>query len=399
MKFLTLDDIDVTNKFVLVRADLNLPKQVGKFTDLTRLDRLIPTLKELSEKQAKTIVISHFGRPDGKRSEDDSLRDLAPVLAKQSGLKVSFADDCIGPVVKQQVDSLQPSDVILLENLRFYKEEEANDPKFAQELSQLASIYVNDAFSCSHRAHASVVGITAYLPSVAGRGMQAELEALEKAIHSPKHPVMAVVGGAKISTKLGVLENLMDKVDYLVVAGAMANTFLAAQGHAIGQSLYEPEKIETARKVLQVAQEKGCQIVLPMDVVVTPEIAAGQKDQTVSISEVPPQQRIADIGKASVEHLGQLLKKCHTVVWNGPLGVFEIPPFDSGTTAFAQMVAAATKSRQLISIAGGGDTLAALAHAGCKDDFTYVSTAGGAFLEWLEGKELPGVVALMRVKD
>lgn len=352
--FLTLDDIDVTNKFVLVRTDLNLPKQEGKFTDLTRLDRLIPTLKELSEKRAKTIVISHFGRPDGVKNEKDSLRDLAPVLAKQSGLRVFFAEDCIGPEVKQQVNSLQSGEVILLENLRFHKEEEANDPKFAQALSQLASLYVNDAFSCSHRAHASIVGITAYLPSAAGRGMQAELEALEKAIHSPKHPVMAVVGGAKISTKLSVLENLMDKVDYLVVAGAMANTFLAAQGYAMGQSLYEPEMINTARDVLQSAQKKGCQIILPVDVVVAPEIAPGQKPETVLAQEVPPQTRIADAGKASVENLGQLLKKCHTVVWNGPLGVFEIPPFDSGTTAFAHLVATATKSGQLISVAGGG---------------------------------------------
>lgn len=398
MKFLTLDDVDVTNQFVLVRADLNLPKQEGQFTDLTRLDRLIPTLKELSQRQARIIVMSHFGRPKGQRKEEDSLRDLVPILTEHTGLRVSFAEDCIGPKVKQQIETLHPGEMILVENLRFQRGEEANDPKFAKELSQLASLYVNDAFSCSHRAHASVVGITEFLPAVAGRGMQAELEALEKALLTPQYPVMAVVGGSKISTKLAVLEHLLPKVDYLVVAGGMANTFLAAQGYEVGQSLCELDMLEVAQTILRHADSKGCQIILPLDVVVASEIAPGQKSQTVSIAEIPTHQRIADLGQASVAHLGKLLKKCQTLIWNGPLGVFEIPPFDQGTTAFAKLVAAETKAGQLISVAGGGDTLAALAHAGCKDDLTYVSTAGGAFLEWLEGKELPGVQALIKSK-
>ncbi|HEY4161623.1 MAG TPA: phosphoglycerate kinase [Dongiaceae bacterium] len=394
--FSTLDGLEVAGKKVIVRLDLNVPMKDGAVTDSTRIDRSADTLKELAGKQARVIVMAHLGRPKGKRAPEFSLKPLVGPLSKALGRPVTFADECVGPVAKQAADALKDGAVLLLENLRFHDAEEANDSAFAKALASLADIYVNDAFSCAHRAHASTEGIARLLPAAAGRLMQAELDHLGAALGNPQRPVMAVVGGAKVSTKLELLGNLVGKVDLLVIGGGMANTFLFAEGKEIGKSLAEREMADTARDIVARAKAKGCRIVLPSDAVTAAEFKAGAATQTVDVAKVPQDQMILDVGPKSAAEIGDLLKTCKTLVWNGPLGAFETQPFDKGTTAVARAAAALTKAKALLSVAGGGDTVAALAHAGVVDDFSYVSTAGGAFLEWLEGKELPGVAALKR---
>jgi phosphoglycerate kinase len=395
-RFKSIDQADVAARRVLVRADLNVPMKDGRVTDTTRIERLIPTLKDLLAKNAKVIVLSHFDRPKGKRVPEMSLRPLAPALAKLLGQDVAFADDCIGSPAVQVVGALKPGQVALLENLRYHKGEEANDAAFAAQLAALGDIYVNDAFSAAHRAHASTAALARLLPAYAGRQMQAELEALAAALEQPKKPVMAIVGGAKVSTKLDVLVNLVARVNVLVIGGGMANTFLAAQGIDVGTSLCERDLADTAKQVLAKATAHGCEVVLPQDAVVAHRLAAGVDTLVVPIAEVPAGHMILDIGPASMASLIQKLADCRTLLWNGPLGAFETKPFDAATVGLAKAAAHQTQHHRLVSIAGGGDTVAALNAAGAAADFTYVSTAGGAFLEWLEGKELPGVKALER---
>jgi phosphoglycerate kinase len=394
--FRTLDDLAVTGKKVIVRLDLNVPMKDGKVTDSTRIDRSAATLKELAGKGARVIVMAHFGRPKGKPAPEFSLKPLVAPLAKALGRPVAFATDCVGAPAKEAADKLKDGEVLLLENLRFHDEEEKNDPAFAKQLASLAELYVNDAFSCAHRAHASTEGIAHVLPAYAGRLMQTELDHLTAALGDPKRPVMAIVGGAKVSTKLDLLGNLVGKVDVLVIGGGMANTFLFAEGKEVGKSLAEREMAETAKEIVGKAKAKNCRIVLPVDAVVAGEFKAGVPTKTVDIAAVPKDQMILDIGPKSAAAIGELLKTCKTLVWNGPVGAFETPPFDQGTTTVAKAAAALTQSKALLSVAGGGDTVAALAHAGVVDQFSYVSTAGGAFLEWMEGKDLPGVAALKR---
>jgi phosphoglycerate kinase len=396
MAFATLDDIPVAGRRVLVRADLNVPMMDGKVSDATRIERLAPTIRELAEKGARVVVLSHFGRPKGKREKSMSLAPLAPALGKALAKTVRFADECIGAKAEAAVAALKDGDVLLLENLRFHPEEEANDTGFAKALAKLGDVYVNDAFSCAHRAHASTEAIARLLPAAAGRLMQAELEALHKALESPQRPVAAVVGGAKVSTKLELLGNLINRVDILVIGGGMANTFLHAKGIAIGRSLSERDMADTARRILDQAEAAKKRIVLPIDAVVAPAITAGDAARTVPIGRVPEDQMILDVGPKSIEDTITALGGCRTLVWNGPLGAFEHPPFDKGTVAVAKAVAKLTRSGALLSVAGGGDTVAALAQAGVEEQFSYVSAAGGAFLEWLEGKELPGVAALAK---
>jgi len=395
--FLTLDDVDVSNKTVLVRADLNVPMQDGCVTDMTRIDRLLPTIKDLRDARAKIILLSHFGRPKGQRSEEASLKNLLPILTKAFGQVPLFVDECIGVEAENAAKLLHPQQILLLENLRFHGEEEKNDAVFAKALAKLGDIYVNDAFSCSHRAHASVVAITQFLPAVAGRGMQRELDALSRVLGNPQRPLMAIVGGSKVSTKLDLLKNLVRKVDFLVVGGGMANTFLSALNYPIGQSLCETEMIDTARLILELAKTAGCEVILPQDVAVTTEIKAQTTRHVVSVPHVQEHDKIVDLGEATMAYIHTKLATCATVVWNGPVGIFEIPPFDEGSTAIAKSIARQTAAGHLVSIAGGGDTLAALAHVGCNNAFTYTSTAGGAFLKWLEGKKLPGVEALSKI--
>lgn len=397
-QFFTLDDVDVSHKTVLVRADLNLPMQDGKVTDVTRVERLLPTIRELIQRHAKIILMSHFGRPKGQRHEAESLKHLLPALEEVFGQSIHFSSDCIGPGAIRLAKALQSGEILLLENLRFHEAEEKNDGGFAKALASLADIYVNDAFSCSHRAHASVVAITQVLPAVAGRGMQAELEALRQVLADPKRPLMAIVAGSKVSTKLDLLRNLVRKVDFLVVGGGMANTFLSALGRPIGQSLYESEMMDTARSILEAAKGSGCEVILPQDVAVTTDIKSQSTRRIAAISDVQPEDKIVDIGELTGATICSKLAACATVIWNGPVGIFEIPPFDVGSVSLAKGIAELTRKGSLISVAGGGDTLAALAHAGCSDGFTYTSTAGGAFLEWLEGKTLPGVAALETAK-
>jgi len=392
--FKTLDQAEVFGKRVLVRADLNVPMKDGRVTDATRIERLAPTIKDLIAKKAKVIVISHFDRPKGKRVPEMSLRPIAPVLAKVIGANVAFADDCIGPEAKKIVDSLQPGEVALLENLRYHNGEEANDASFVKEIAALGDVYVNDAFSAAHRAHASTEGLAHVLPAYAGRQMQAELEALTLALEHPKKPVMAIVGGAKISTKLDVLNHLVEKVDMLVIGGGMANTFLNAQGVNIGKSLCERDLAETARAILAKAKTSGCEVILPTDAVVADGLKEGVATAVVDINAVPADKMILDIGPVSAAALEAKLSACKTLLWNGPLGAFEIKPFDAGTNIIAVAAAVLTQNKVLVSVAGGGDTVAALNAAGVAEKLTYVSTAGGAFLEWMEGKELPGVKAL-----
>ncbi|HEX7969729.1 MAG TPA: phosphoglycerate kinase [Stellaceae bacterium] len=395
-KFRTLDDIDPSGKRVLLRADLNVPVKDGRVTDATRIERLAPTIRELAGCGARVVVMSHFGRPKGKPDPAYSLRPLVEPLAQAIGRPVAFAEDCVGPAAERVVAALKPGQVALLENLRFHPEEEKNDPGFAKKLAALGDLYVNDAFSAAHRAHASTEAIAHLLPAAAGRLMQAELEALTAALETPQRPVAALVGGAKVSTKLDVLSFITSKVDVLIIGGAMANTMLFAQGIAVGKSLCERDMADTARRIIDQAKRAGCMLMLPVDAVVAREFKAGAPSETVAIDRVPEDSMILDVGPRTVQAIGDRLAESRTLVWNGPVGAFETPPFDAGTTAIAKRVAALTRAKKLLSVAGGGDTVAALAHADVLDDLSYVSTAGGAFLEWLEGRELPGVAALMR---
>jgi phosphoglycerate kinase len=394
-KFRTIDDLDVAGKRVLLRADFNVPMKDGQVTDRTRIERGALTIAELAKRGAKVAILSHFGRPNGKPVAEMSLHPILPVLSEAlGGQRIAFAPDCIGTLARNTIAKLSPGGVALLENLRFHAGEEANDPGFARELAALGDLYVNDAFSCAHRAHASTEGIAHLLPAAAGRLMQEELDHLQKALANPQHPLAAIVGGAKVSTKLELLGNLVEKVDLLIIGGGMANTFLFAEGKAIGTSLAEREMAERARAILAKAKARGSSIALPLDAVVATALKPGVATKTVDIDQVPADQMILDVGPKTVADLNRRLADCRTLVWNGPLGAFETPPFQAGTVAVARQAAALTKAGTLLSVAGGGDTVAALAMAGVSERFSYVSTAGGAFLEWLEGKTLPGVAAL-----
>ena len=395
-KLKTTQGLDVAGKRELVRCDLNVPVGAGKVTDATRLERVVPGLRDLAARGAKVIVISHFGRPKEGPDAALSLQPIGVAMAKCLGVAIAFADDCIGVRATAIVGAMKAGDVVLLENLRFHKGEEANDPAFAGALATLADIYVDDAFSCAHRAHASTEGITHLLPSYAGPLMMEEIGALRAALDKPQRPTAAVVGGAKVSTKIPVLMHLMEQVDKLIIGGGMANTFLQAQGIGVGKSLAEPDFHATAREILAAAQSKGCEIILPVDGVIAREFKAGAASSVVDINACPTDAMILDVGPKSVAHLMHVLTACKTLLWNGPLGAFEIAPFGTGTFALAKAAAAMTKAGKLVSVAGGGDTVAALNAAGVTSSFTYVSTAGGAFLEWLEGRELPGVAALAR---
>jgi phosphoglycerate kinase len=395
VSFRTLDDLDVAGKRVLVRADLNVPLKDGAVADSTRIDRFAPTVAELASRGARVIVVSHLGRPKGSPNPDMSLSPVvAPFSAALGGTPVAFAPDCVGAAAEAAVAALGDGDVLLLENLRFHAGEEANDPDFVAALAAHADIYVNDAFSAAHRAHASTEGVAHRLPSAAGRMMAAELDALGSALENPAKPVAGVVGGAKISSKLDVLGHLVARMDALVIGGAMANTFLFAQGVSVGASLCERDMADTARAILADAQARGCTLLLPVDAVVAGALADGVATRTVAIDAVPDDQMILDVGPATVAQLTAALASWRTLLWNGPLGAFETSPFDAGTNALAEAVAARTEAGALVSVAGGGDTVAALRRAGAVDRMTYVSSAGGAFLEWLEGKTLPGVAAL-----
>ena len=393
----TLDDLTLGGRRVLVRVDLNVPMGEGRIADWTRITRLAPTVRELRAKGARIALMSHFGRPQGTVVPALSLKPLIGPLGEAFGGKApAFASDCIGDSAAAVLDGLGEGDIALLENLRFHPGEEANDADFAAALAALGDLYVGDAFSCAHRAHASVAALPRLLPAAAGRAMQAEIEALEAVLAAPRRPLMAVIGGAKISTKLGLLRNLVARVDTLAIGGAMANTFLKARGHAIGRSVWEADLATEAQAVESAAAAAGCALLLPEDVSVAPELARGAPSRTVAAAVVPADMLSLDIGPATVRAIGRALEGSRTLVWNGPLGAFETPPFDAGTNATATAAAALTAEGRLTSIAGGGDTLAALEHAGAAARFTYVSAAGGAFLEWLEGKALPGVVALTR---
>jgi len=390
----TLDEAAVAGKRVLLRADLNVPVQDGVVSDTTRLERLAPTITELADKGARVIVCSHFDRPKGKVVPAMSLRPIALALGEVLGRPVMFAEDCIGPDAARAIDAMHGGDILVLENTRFHPGEEANDPAFAQALAKLADVYVNDAFSASHRAHASTEGVAKHLPAYAGRLMQAELVALEAALGNPKRPVAAIVAGSKVSTKLDLLSNLVAKVDILVIGGAMANTFLAAQGFGVGKSLQEPDLHETALKILAEAKAKNCEIILPMDVVVSPVFAANPPTQVVPVSAIPADMMALDVGPATVDALIKRLPGIKTIIWNGPLGAFETKPFDAATNKLADAIAQATQAGAIVSVGGGGDTVSALKLAGAHERLSYLSSAGGAFLEWMEGKVLPGVEAL-----
>ena len=392
MGWKTLDDMDLAGKRVLVRVDINVPVENGKVTDTTRIDRIAPTVKDILEKGGKPILLAHFGRPKGKVVLDMSLRVTLPALEAALGTKVAF-DETLD-AAEAQTDEQREAKVILLENIRFHPGEEKNDPAFAKRLAGLGDVYVNDAFSAAHRAHASTEALAKLLPCCAGRLMQAELEALQAALGKPERPVVAVVGGAKVSTKLELLGNLVEKVDYLIIGGGMANTFLAAEGIDVGKSLAELEMTETAKQIRLKAQDLGCRLVLPADVVVAREFKAGAENETVPATQCPEDAMILDAGPDAVTRIKGIFEEARTLIWNGPLGAFEIAPFDTATNAAATAAAALTRAGKLISVAGGGDTVAALNTSGAAGDFTYISTAGGAFLEWMEGKTLPGVAAL-----
>ena len=396
-QFRTLNDIgDVAGKRVLVRIDCNVPMTGGLVSDATRLSAARTTLCELADSGAKVLILSHFGRPNGQVDLSMSLRPIASPLAQILGRDVGFIEDCAGDAIAAQTNSLANSSITLLENTRFHGGEEANDPAFTAQMALLGDLYVNDAFSAAHRAHASTEGLAHVLPAFAGRAMEAELRALDAALGNPQHPVAAVVGGAKVSSKIDVLRHLVSKVDHLIIGGGMANTFLAARGVDVGKSLCEHDLIGTANAIFDAADAAGCTIHLPYDVVTSRIFAQNPPIRTVNVHEVAADEMILDIGPAAVEALADVLKNCRTLVWNGPLGAFETPPFDMATVALARTVAALTREGSLVSVAGGGDTVSALNHAGVAGDFSFVSTAGGAFLEWMEGKELPGVAALMR---
>ncbi len=393
--FRTLDDLgDIAGKRVLVREDLNVPMAGGRVTDDTRLRSAAPTLSELADKGAKVLILAHFGRPKGARQPDMSLALLTMPLADVLGREVTFIDDCQGDDAAAAVAALADGSIAILENTRFHPGEEKNDADLVREMAKLGDLYVNDAFSAAHRAHASTEGLAHVLPAFAGRAMEAELTALEKALGNPEHPVAAVVGGAKVSTKLDVLTHLVTKVDHLIIGGGMANTFLAARGVDVGKSLCEHDLADTARGILDAADKANCIVHLPYDVVVAKEFRANPPVRIVNVHEVAADEMILDVGPAAVEALGDALKNCRTLVWNGPMGAFETAPFDRATVSLAKTAAALTTGGSLVSVAGGGDTVAALNQAGVADEFTFVSTAGGAFLEWMEGKELPGVKAL-----
>ena len=391
--FRTLDDVDVKGKRVLLRVDLNVPMADGKVTDTTRIERIAPTVTEISGKGGKVIILAHFGRPKG-RDPKETLKPVAQALGHIVKKPVAFADDCIGPDAAKAVAAMKDGDILCLENTRFHPQEEKNDPAFVAELAKLGDIWVNEAFSAAHRAHASTEGLGHKLPAYAGRTMQAELDALGKALDHPKKPVIAIVGGAKVSTKLELLENLVTKVDALVIGGGMANTFLHAQGIQIGKSLAEKDLAATALRILDKAEAASCAIILPVDATVAFHFAANAPAQAYGLDAIPADGMILDVGPLSIERVKSAIDDAHTLVWNGPLGAFELNPFDKGTVAAAKHAASRTRSGKLISVAGGGDTVAALNQAGVGNDFTYVSTAGGAFLEWMEGKPLPGVDVL-----
>jgi len=391
--FRTLDDVDPKGKRVLIRVDLNVPMENGKVTDVTRIERVMPTIREISNKGGKAVLLAHFGRPKG-RDPKESLKPVATEVAHVLKKHVGFADDCIGEIAEKAVAAMKDGDVLLLENTRFHKEEEKNDPAFVAELAKLGDIFVNDAFSAAHRAHASTEGLAHKLPAYAGRAMQAELDALGKALDAPQRPVIAIVGGAKVSTKLELLENLIAKVEALVIGGAMANTFLHAQGINVRKSLAEKDMADTARRIIAKAEEANCAIILPVDAIVAFHFKANAPSHAYGLDAIPADGMVLDIGPQSIERVKGAIDEASTLVWNGPLGAFEMPPFDRGTAVIARHVAERTKAKKLVSVAGGGDTVAALNAAGVTDRLTYVSTAGGAFLEWLEGRKLPGVEAL-----
>jgi len=394
-KFRTLDDVDVKGKRVLLRVDLNVPMENGRVTDLTRIERVAPTINELAGKGAKVILLAHFGRPKG-RDPKESLKPVAAVVSQVIKRPVAFADDCVGEVAEKAVAAMKDGDVLCLENTRFHPQEEKNDKAFVDQLAKLGDIWVNDAFSAAHRAHATTEGLGHKLPAYAGRTMQAELEALDKALGSPKKPVIAIVGGAKVSTKLELLENLVTRVDALVIGGGMANTFLHAQGVKIGKSLAEKDMAPTALRIIAKAEKANCAIILPVDAVVAYHFEANAPSHAYGLDAVPADGMIVDIGPQSIERVKAAMDDAATLVWNGPVGAFELNPFDKGTVAAAKYAAERTRSGKLVSVAGGGDTVAALNQAGVGEKFTYVSTAGGAFLEWMEGKPLPGVEVLKK---
>jgi phosphoglycerate kinase len=394
MAFQTLDHADLAGARALVRVDFNVPMAAGVVTDDTRLRAALPTIEKLRAGGARVILLAHFDRPKGARVPSMSLAPVVEPLAELLGAPVGFVDDCIGPAVISAVAAMARGAVILLENLRFYPGEEKNDPDFANALALNGDLYVNDAFSAAHRAHASTEGLARLLPAYAGEAMRRELDALDAALGSPKRPVLGIVGGSKVSTKLDLLNNLVSRLDYLAIGGGMANTFLFAQGHDIAASFAEKDLADTAREIMATAQAKGCVLLLPVDVVVAERMEAGVPSRTCGLDDLAPGERILDAGPATVAKLTAAMDEARTLIWNGPLGVFEIPPFDAATTAAAKHAGALAKAGALIAVAGGGDTVAALNHAGAAHDFTFVSTAGGAFLEWMEGKVLPGVAAL-----
>ncbi|OWJ76310.1 phosphoglycerate kinase [Haematobacter genomosp. 1] len=394
MAWKTLDDFDLKDKRVLIRVDVNVPVADGKVTDATRIEKIAPTIRSVLDKGGRPILLAHFDRPKGKVVPSMSLKVIMPAMEKAFGTKVVFAEDCTGSRAEEVIEKARPGEVVLLENTRFHEGEEKNDPVFARELARLGDIYINDAFSVSHRAHASVEAITKLLPSGAGRQMEAELNALAAALGDPKRPLVAIVGGAKVSTKLDLLGNLVTKVDHLVIGGGMANTFLVAQGKQIGKSLAEPDMADTARDILARAKAANCTIHLPVDIVVAREFKANAPHEILPADDCPADAMILDAGPQTVKALEKVFDACRTLIWNGPLGAFELEPFDRATTGAARYAAKLTREGSLVSVAGGGDTVAALNKAGVAGDFTYISTAGGAFLEWMEGKELPGVKAL-----
>jgi len=395
MGWKTLDDIEMAGKVVLIRVDVNVPMEGGRVTDATRIEKIVPTVTDVIARGGKPVLLAHFDRPKGRVVPEMSLVHVQPTLATALGRKVVFGADCVGAAAAAAIAAAGPGDVVLLENTRFHPGEETNDPVLAAAMAALGEVFVNDAFSAAHRAHASTEGIAHLLPSCAGRLMAAELRALEAALGAPVRPVVAVVGGAKVSTKLDLLGNLVTRVDHLVIGGGMANTFLAAQGIEVGKSLAERDLGETAREILGKAKAAGCTVHLPVDVVVARAFKAGALSETLPVSQCPPDAMILDAGPATVAALAAVFATARTLIWNGPLGAFEIEPFDAATNAAALEVARLTKAGLLVSVAGGGDTVSALNHAGVAADFTFISTAGGAFLEWMEGKELPGVAALM----
>jgi phosphoglycerate kinase len=400
MKFPCLEDIEVTGKTVLLRTDLNVPMQGGQVTDNTRILRLLPTLNYLLKKKARVVLLSHFDRPRGKFVPSMSLAPLVDAVSEAlNGKEVHFGVDCIGPAARDAVTKLKPGEVVLLENLRFHPEEEKGDMNFARELASLGDVYINDAFSASHRAHASITGLATLLPAAAGRLMQEELEVLGSILSNAKKPIGAIVGGSKVSTKLELLQNLLATMDVLIIGGAMANTFLLAKGLDVGKSICEPGMKATAKRIMRNAEKNQCRIILPTDLVVVPQFAAHAPCRVVDVDAIPATHTAVDIGPYSLQAYREALQTCKTVVWNGPVGAFETSPFDASTITLARIIGKLTGEKKLRSIAGGGDTVAALSHAGMAGEFSYLSTAGGAFLEWLEGKTLPGVAVLLGTKS